>query len=118
MRQTARLGHDVGDQCIVNAANILRSVETNKITAYRYGGDEFVMLIESCSDPERILDEIKERFRKYGDKLKVPVALAVGYARFDENKDTGIVDTQRRADEQMYEDKMKIKKEEELAESH
>lgn len=113
-----RLGHDVGDQCIVNAANILRSVETNKITAYRYGGDEFVMLIESCSDPERILDEIKERFRKYGDKLKVPVALAVGYARFDENKDTGIVDTQRRADEQMYEDKMKIKKEEELAESH
>lgn len=113
-----KLGHDVGDECIVNAADILRGVEANNITAYRYGGDEFIMLMEHCSEPERILKEIKERFREYGDKLEVPVALAVGYARFDENKDTGIVDTQKRADEQMYEDKMKIKKEEELAESH
>ena len=40
-----RLGHDIGDACIMNAAKILRNMETSKITAYRYGGDEFVMLM-------------------------------------------------------------------------
>ena len=37
----------------------------------------------------------------------MPVALAAGYAQFDENLDQEIADTQRRADEQMYQDKMK-----------
>ncbi len=41
------------------------------------------------------------------------VALAVGYAAFDEKLDRDIADTQKRADERMYQDKMKIKQEEE-----
>lgn len=106
-----RLGHDIGDKCIENAGNILREVESDKITAYRYGGDEFVMLMEDCKDPKGVLKEIKERFRKYGDDLEIPVTLAMGYAQFDENLDKDIMDTQKRADERMYEDKMRIKKE-------
>ena len=43
----------------------------------------------------------------------MPVALAAGYAEFDENLDQEIADTQRRADEQMYQDKMKIKRSQE-----
>lgn len=44
----------------------------------------------------------------------MPVALAAGYAQFDENLDQEIADTQRRAvDEQMYQDKMKIKRSQE-----
>ncbi len=41
-----RLGHAVGDDCIVNAARVLQSVESQKVTAYRYGGDEFILLLE------------------------------------------------------------------------
>ena len=66
-----RLGHDMGDDCIVNAARVLQSVESQKVTAYRYGGDEFILLLENYQEIE---------------------------------------DTQRRADEQMYRDKMKIKR--------
>lgn len=47
------------------------------------------------------------------ENLEVPVALAVGYAAFDEKLDRDIADTQKRADERMYQDKMKIKQEEE-----
>ena len=111
------LGHDIGDSCIINAAKILQSVESARITAYRYGGDEFVLLMENQPEPEALLESIKDRFRKYADKLKVPVAIAVGYAQFDPKLDKDIRDTQKRADEQMYQDKMRIKEKEEPMES-
>lgn len=105
-----RLGHDIGDACIMNAAKILRNMETSKITAYRYGGDEFIMLMIDQPNPEPLFKKAKEEFRKYGSELKVPVALAIGYAKFDAQLDNDLTDTQKRADERMYQDKMKIKK--------
>lgn len=105
-----RLGHDIGDACIMNAAKIIRKMETDKITAYRYGGDEFIILMEDQPNPEPLLEKAKKEFRKYGSELKVPVALAIGYAKFDRNLDKNLTDTQKRADENMYQDKMKIKK--------
>ena len=92
-------------------------MESARITAYRYGGDEFVLLMENQPEPEALLESIKDRFRKYADKLKVPVAFAVGYAQFDPKLDKDIRDTQKRADEQMYQDKMRIKEKEEPMES-
>lgn len=63
-----RLGHAVGDDCIVNAARVLQSVESQKVTAYRYGGDEFILLLENYPEPEKLLVRVKEKFAKYGDK--------------------------------------------------
>ncbi|MBS4981678.1 MAG: GGDEF domain-containing protein [Lachnospiraceae bacterium] len=105
-----RLGHDAGDECIVNTAKILHSLESKNLTAYRYGGDEFVVLAQDFLKLEELVKEIKERFQKYADKFLVPVDLAVGYAKFDARLDDNIIDTQKRADERMYQDKMKIKK--------
>lgn len=110
-----RMGHDIGDNCIINAGKILRDYESNKITAYRYGGDEFVLLMEDQRNPEEMLARIKLSFHKYGSRLRIPVALAVGWAKFDETQDQNLSDTQKRADEFMYQDKMRIKKEEEQA---
>ena len=62
-----RLGHAVGDDCIVNAARVLQSVESQKVTAYRYGGDEFILLLENYSEPEKLLVRVKEKFAKYGE---------------------------------------------------
>lgn len=109
-----RLGHDMGDECIKNAGKILHSVEGGKITAYRYGGDEFVLLMKDQEKPEILIAQIKEKFRKYGEKLAVPVALAAGYAMFDETLDENLTDTQKRADQRMYEDKIRIKEAEDL----
>ena len=106
-----QLGHDTGDNCIINAGKILRSFESGKFTAYRYGGDEFVVCMEDQENPMELLLSIKESFSKYGNKLKVPVALAVGFARFNEELDENLSDTQKRADEHMYQDKIKIKEE-------
>lgn len=103
------LGHDIGDNCIMNAAKILRKLENHNITAYRYGGDEFILLMENITDPEDIITKAKEDFRKTVSHLDVPLALAIGYAHFDPVLDSTISDTQKRADENMYQDKLKIK---------
>ncbi|MFR3339935.1 MAG: GGDEF domain-containing protein [Lachnospira pectinoschiza] len=42
------LGHSVGDQLIVNFANILRNVIPSKEFVGRYGGDEFVAVTGIC----------------------------------------------------------------------
>lgn len=104
-----RLGHETGDNCIVKAAKLLQSIESDKITAYRYGGDEFIVLMKDTDNPGALLASVKEKFQKYGDKINAPISLAIGYAHFDKTLDTDIMDTQRRADEQMYHDKTKIK---------
>lgn len=103
------LGHDIGDNCIMNAAKILRKLENHNITAYRYGGDEFILLMENITDPEDIITKAKEDFRKTVSHLDVPLALAIGYAHFDPVLDSTISDTQKRANENMYQDKLKIK---------
>lgn len=107
-----KLGHDIGDACIMHAAKILHKMENNKTTAYRYGGDEFILLMEGQKDPAPLLAKAKEEFQKFGADLKVPVALAIGYAHFDASLDRDISDTQKRADKNMYQDKMKIKESE------
>lgn len=104
-----QLGHDVGDACIIHAAKILHKLENRKTTAYRYGGDEFILLMEDQPDPMPLLLKAKKEFCKYGSELKIPVALAIGVAQFDKSRDHTIADTQKRADEQMYQDKLKIK---------
>ncbi len=106
-----KLGHDIGDLCIENAGKILREVEYDKISAYRYGGDEFILLVEDCEDPSILAERLKRRYKKYGDDLKIPVTLAIGYAKYDETIDRDILDTQKRADAYMYKDKIRIKNE-------
>ena len=104
-----QFGHDIGDQCIITAANILRNLETSKISAYRYGGDEFILLMKDEPDPTTLLLKTKEEFYKHYCDLEIPVALAIGYAKFDNEYDKSILDTQKRADKMMYCDKTIIK---------
>lgn len=111
------LGHDVGDSCIMTAAQVLRKLENHNITAYRYGGDEFILLMKNVTDPEHIIAKAKDEFHKSVSHLDIPLALAIGYANFDPAVDKSISDTQKRADEYMYQDKLKIKLAEKRADS-
>lgn len=103
------LGHDVGDTCIINAGQILHNMESSKVTAYRYGGDEFILLMENQPCPDSLLKHAKDEFQKYSSELDVPVALAIGYAQFNKQLDQDLTDTQKRADEMMYQDKQNMK---------
>lgn len=44
------LGHQVGDSVLVEFSNRLKSIETQNVTVYRIGGDEFTVIITSNDD--------------------------------------------------------------------
>jgi diguanylate cyclase (GGDEF)-like protein/PAS domain S-box-containing protein len=57
------LGHDVGDAVLVEIAARLRANMREEDTVARVGGDEFVLVINDQSSPERVADLI-ERIRR------------------------------------------------------
>ena len=58
------LGHDVGDTCIITAGQILHNMESSKVTAYRYGGDEFILLMENHPCPDEMMYQDKQNMKQ------------------------------------------------------
>lgn len=58
-----RFGHEEGDRVLVHFADALRAVTRGEDIAFRYGGDEFVLLLRAC-DAARAL-EVGARLRAY-----------------------------------------------------
>jgi diguanylate cyclase (GGDEF)-like protein len=64
-------GHNIGDQVLKQFANILRSCIRDSDSVFRFGGDEFAIIVENASDDA--LDIIQSRIN---DALKTNVLLA------------------------------------------
>ncbi|MCK7610710.1 EAL domain-containing protein [Roseibium sp. CAU 1639] len=59
------LGHRAGDQCLEETGRRLREVCRGLGTAYRWGGDEFVILAESnTSDPNELCERARRLMRQ------------------------------------------------------
>ena len=84
------LGHDAGDELLVEVARRLRVCLREHDTAYRFGGDEFVVLLVGVRNPsdgvvvaERILAGVAEPFilrsklKKAGSRVSVGVSIGV-----------------------------------------
>lgn len=94
-------GHLDGDQVLVNLGNIINSsIRQNVDTAYRYGGDEFAVLLietnleQACKVAERIRSSFESRSI---DKC----TLSLGVAGLNVERD-GMEELIRKADEAMY----------------
>jgi diguanylate cyclase (GGDEF)-like protein/PAS domain S-box-containing protein len=84
------LGHEAGDHLLVLLAERLRGCLRPEDTLARFGGDEFVVLLEDMEDPgeavrvaERITNELKRPFVMDGRSLvaSVSIGIAQGNAR-------------------------------------
>lgn len=107
-------GHSEGDRAIRLISNVLESVvDRNDSRAYRFGGDEFVILLskEAIYDADNIIRMIDFRLEKKNNDEILPYILSVssGYEAYDEENDSSISDVLARADDKMYKDK-KIRK--------
>lgn len=106
-------GHDMGDHLILAVAQAISVVFVNEGFCGRYGGDEFIAVVE-YSQPE----SIRQLERRIGEEivrinaekqLPVPVEVAYGCASSTEKKGAGVEEIIRLADERMYECKRKMK---------
>ncbi|MBN2510661.1 MAG: diguanylate cyclase [Spirochaetales bacterium] len=100
------LGHKKGDEFLQAAAVILtRSVSIHDTIA-RYGGDEFLIILETA-DPEvaeHVLKRIQFNIGKWNRQKNepIPLALSAGYAVFDPQKHTDYSDLFDDADRRMF----------------
>ncbi len=80
-------GHDIGDEAIKNAADIIKkSIKRNDFVA-RYGGDEFFVILESGDT--RILETTVARLKSNVEKFNqesqkvYQLSVTIGYAVYD-----------------------------------
>lgn len=106
------LGHQVGDQLLQEIAKRLTNVVREGDTVSRFGGDEFMVLIENISSAaeailpaEKILSAISEPIQLAGQAITLHASIGIGIYPQDGEEANKLI---RRADIAMYEAK-KIK---------
>ena len=67
-----RFGHDAGDALLIEVSRRLLSLVRASDTVARFGGDEFVILMEDIEEPEEAARSLSERIHQ---RMCVPVAV-------------------------------------------
>ena len=101
-------GHTEGDVALVRVADTLRDACTRqhkKVVLARYGGDEFMVLVEAAGEDEvkKLITQIDRTLLEKNKEAGAPyrMSLSIGYARLDEAKTIkAVIDL---ADERQYE---------------
>lgn len=98
-------GHQAGDVLLVQAANLLtNSIRENIDSVFRYGGDEFIILLPHLPTAQAL--SVAERIRSKFNLLNLePTSLSIGIAMFIEKSGTieqDIQDMIQRADAALY----------------
>lgn len=79
-----KFGHSVGDDAIRNLGRILTNVNSDSTTAFRVGGDEFVVLcIDGTKvDIEQLLSTINKQLIEFNETAGKPytLSLSIGYS--------------------------------------
>lgn len=100
-------GHDVGDKVLIELADFLKKKLDKKANAFRFGGEEFVIIFDKYSESEvyQILEDIRISFSqkkfKYMDNKNLTLSVGFTQIQKDDTKDTFL----KRADEALYKSK-------------
>lgn len=77
-------GHNEGDRLLVEVAEKLYLLRSDTVHIYRYGGDEFILLVETIDD--RVLDDIYTQLKSsmffYVEKKKLNITLCLGISKY------------------------------------
>ena len=99
-------GHDKGDEVLQTVGGILTHSVSVSDTVARYGGDEFVIIIESADKKivENILERIDRNLSAWNDKNgnTFVLSLSAGYVIYDPGIHKGFEDLFRHADSIMF----------------
>lgn len=80
-------GHQAGDKVLRNCANIIKKCIRSSDLAYRYGGEELVVLLIGCAkkEAERIGQNIVENIRDYDNTPYAKMTISAGITSMPED---------------------------------
>jgi diguanylate cyclase (GGDEF)-like protein len=100
-----RFGHLTGDVVLANTAALLKHSVRGSDAVFRYGGDEFLIILAdtSCVDARHVVDRIRTGLAEWnhaGHLENYELSLSIGVAEWTEGKSLdNLLDG---ADHQMY----------------
>lgn len=106
------LGHQKGDELIIQIAECIKKVAGREGRCYRIGGDEFVITLKGRTEQEVIAytEAIRNEIKRADQNSEIRISAAVGHAwTADQKKD--LESLMHQADEAMYENKAAVKAE-------
>ncbi|MBO4846238.1 MAG: GGDEF domain-containing protein [Lachnospiraceae bacterium] len=106
-------GHDKGDMYIKGACEIMSDVYAHS-PIFRIGGDEFVVILEGrdYENRDELLKLIRQRYKESASSDRDPwlkYSAAVGMALYHPGSDLDVDTVFKRADNDMYHEKIKMK---------
>jgi diguanylate cyclase (GGDEF)-like protein len=110
-----KYGHDKGDTAIKNLSKLICKIFKHS-PVFRIGGDEFVVVLTNgdLDAREGLIGHFRDEVRKSTKNTDLQpwerISAACGYAVYDERIDRNALSVFKRADEDMYEHKIKMKK--------
>lgn len=103
-------GHSIGDQVLIEFSNILRACIRDSDSNFRFGGDEFAIIIENaCEDALNIIESRIDSALKTNVllvKYQVTCSLGSTFMNRDDNEQSLF----ERADQALYSQKMNCSK--------
>ena len=104
-------GHEEGDKLIQNFVLLLRQASNKEYFLARFGGDEFVAIIENCTEAmmKSYLKRIEELTGHFNRAQEMPISYACGFAISTKEHYYLMDDLLKEADKKMYENKKKMK---------
>ena len=100
------MGHQIGDQVLTEAAKRLTGILRKEDTVARYGGDEFVVLLEDTAGPEAAALVCDKMIREFTEPLQLEdrlltISFSIGIALFPtDGTDTNML--LKHSDEALY----------------
>ena len=102
-------GHEEGDRALCIIANLLQKSIKQVDSAYRYAGDEFILLIESehKEAADRVVERLKANLEKHNSASQKPYKLSFscGIVFYDGTSKANVMNLFSSADERMYQNK-------------
>lgn len=99
-----RLGHGVGDECLVEVAGAITGAIRQRDTLYRIAGDEFVLLLPGCSagDVDRVLDRLSRAIAEKAAGRDWKIGVSAGAVVLSPGTRTSVEAVIEAADAMMY----------------
>lgn len=113
-----RFGHQMGDKVLQGVADVLRKSVRETDIVFRYGGDEFLVLLpETLGETEVVRQRIQEEVARRNETnllLDFPITLAIGLVEWEPQMKASLEQIIGQADSKMYSNKRETLEEQPL----